>query len=230
MQLSVDDGELRKALELLKTSIPEAAAEAGEAAAKEMAERLRDRIIKLIPDRGGWYDLYKDSIKVVEHAPDKYSVITTVKQISYGNIQAESSLLLISGKDEVSILLSSENPWTLDTLPAIDGGMECDLSVKPAGESEIETWRSHHLANRSKLTRRLEDMGINVLPFDSTLPKVNGKIIADVPFLALRLEYGLGGFPRTAVWTQANAEMAQIARSSDVQKAANNVFADRWFG
>lgn len=224
---SLDDKELQAEINRLRTAIPEAAEAGGGAALKELMERLRDRVIQMIPNKGGWYDLYKKSIKVVDKGSDQYELTTTVAEISFGDIDAENSVITISGDDEASILIGQNGPWTVDTLPALADGINGTLQATP-DVSEVNTIRTRQLANRSSIVNKLKNLGVTVLPFDGTLPKVNGRVYADVPFLAMRLEYGLGGFPRTPIWSRIVTEAETLSKSKAVIERGQGVFAERW--
>ena len=229
MRITIDDAQIRRDVEGLKSSIPEAAQEAGNAALKELAEQLRGRIQDMIPDKGGWYDVYRDSIKVIKISESHFELTTVVTEISPASVSAESSLVWISGSDDVARVLSQHNPWTWDTIPSVKGGLTADLLVRPASPSEVTTFRRSRLNDLTKVKEKVQLHGVPVLPFDATLPKINGKIKADVPFLAKRLEYGLGGFPRTPIWTRISAEGKIVAGREAVLKRGENVFASRWY-
>lgn len=228
MRITVDDGDVRRDLDRLK-QVPLAAQDAGRAQMKKLLEELRDKVIEMIPDLGGWYDLYKKSIKINKLSDDHYELTTTIAEIHYGNINAETSLIWISGGDEASRLLAQSNPWTLDTIPAIDGGMSANMLVRPASEREVGHHRASRLADLPPLKKSLNTIGAKMLKFDSELPKINGRITADVPFLAKRLEYGLGGFPRTPIWSRITREAEVLSKGSTVQDYGQNVFASRWW-
>jgi len=214
----------------MKESIMAAAMMAGNNAAEMIAYRLRDRIRDLIPDKGGWYDLYKASIKVVKLGDDHFEIMTTVAQIKHGDILADSSLIWISGPGAVADILSQSNPWTLDTIPAINGeGLIADMLVKPTNDFEVAKIRSKRLNDLPMVRARINETESQVLDFDSALPEIKGKVTADVPFLTKRLEYGLGGFPRTPIWSRIDYESKLIAGSKDVQEAGQHVFSDRWW-
>ncbi|MGE3483749.1 MAG: hypothetical protein AB7L09_03335 [Nitrospira sp.] len=229
MRITIDDGDLRRDLDQLKETLPNAAQEAGNLQLKKLMEKLKERVIEMIPDKGGWYDLYKKSIKVNELDDDHFELTTTVTQIEYGNIDAERSLIWITGSEDATRIIAQYNPWTLDTVPAITGGLTADLLIRPASESEANTFRTKRLADLDDVEERLKAINVKMLAFDQTLPKINGRITADVPFLAKRLEYGLGGFPRTPIWTRISAEAEILSKDKAVETTGQNVYASRWW-
>lgn len=197
---------------------------------KKLVEELKDRVIEMIPDLGGWYDLYKQSIKINKLGDDHYELTTTITEIQYTTIDAEKSLIWLSGADNAARLLAQYNPWTLDTIPALDGdGLTAGLLVRPASEREVNTIRAQRLADLGDVERKLKPLDVKVLKFDPELPKINGRIMADVPFLAKRLEYGLGGFPRTPIWTRITREAEVLSKGETVQDFGQNVYSSRWW-
>ena len=227
--ISIDTSEFEEEIELLKKSIPKAALEASRAGVHKVAEKLRQQIISSIPDEGGWYDLYKDSIVINVLDEDNVEVTTTINNISYGQIDASDSLIWISGPNAVAQFLGLQNPWPLDMIPALGDGLTADLLVRPASEREVENHRSRLMLDRGRIVSVLtQTYNEVVLEFDPELPNINGKIVADVPFLAKRLEYGLGGFPRVPVWSMADASFNRLVVSKPVTDEMDNVFAARW--
>jgi hypothetical protein len=225
MRITIDDSAVRSDIQHFKKSIPKAAEAGGRAALQELAERLRDRVRAMIPDDGGWYDIYRESIELVEINPDHYELTTKIHEVTFGKVEADSSLIWISGGDSVANVLSQYNPWSLDTIPAIKDGLNCELVVRPASESEVEFHRRRQLHQRVTVEKVVERLGKIVYPLDAELPSINGRILADVPFLARRLEHGLGGFPRTPIWSRIDAEGNILAKDEAVQKQGHDKFA-----
>lgn len=219
----------------MKNRLVPAAEEASRAATKEFGERLRQRVQDMIPNKGGWYDIYRRSIKLTELDKGQWELTTVVREIAPPALPAESSAIWVMPRESTDALLATvvqliakKNPWTLDTIPAIDGGLPADLLIKPASESEVATFRRQRLADRPDLDRSIARLNVEVLDFDANRPVINGKIMADVPFLALRLEYGYGGFPKTPIWARIDTEGAIISQSKAVKVAGYGTFASRW--
>ena len=226
MKFFVDDGELRKSLETLKTTIPAAAKAAGRVSLKELAEKTAQRVRDMIPDEGGWYDIYRDSIRVVELTPDQYEVEANTIEMNYGSLQADRSLLWLTGGDDVARLMATENPWTVDTLPSVKDGITTELIVRPASESETDFHRRRHRSNASELKKTLNTL--NKPLQENELAVINGRTLADVPFLVLRMEYGLGGFPRLPIWNRLDSESDRIKSSSGFGKEGLELFSKNY--
>jgi hypothetical protein len=236
MKITVDDGAVRRDIEHLKNRLIPAAREASLAATKEFAERLRKRVQDMIPNKGGWYDIYKRSIVLNETKEGHWELTTEVREILPAAVPAETSVVTISTisdttKPELAAVvqkIATKGYWTVDTIPAIDGGLPARAKITPASPGEVEYFRRARLLDRPDLDRRIGELGIKVLKFDANLPFVNGRVFADVPFLALRLEYGYGGFPKTPIWSRIDMEGEIISKSKAVQKAGYGTFASRW--
>lgn len=229
MRISIDDGELRKSIESMKVTIPAAAEAAGRMDLKELAEKLAQRVRDMIPDDGGWFDIYRESIQYVEINPDHYEVEAQVTEMKFGSVEADSSLLWFSGGDEIARLLAAGapvygNPWTVDTLPSVAGGITSDLIVRPASESEVDHHRRRQRNNISYYKVMLNRIGKPLQ--ENELAIINGRVLADVPFLVRRLEYGLGGFPRTPIWGRLEAEQGKVQNEREFGKEGYDQFGE----
>lgn len=222
MEITIDDGSIRKRLDSLKTSIPAAAKAASEATSRALAEKLAARIRELIPDEGGWYDIYRSGVQLIEITPGRYEITTNLTQLGFDQIEAATTLLWFSGGDDVGRMLGADNPWTVDTIPSIRGGFSADIVVRPGSEGEVDFHRRRQRANQAAVSLMLERLSRPVDP--NGLPVVNGRVMADVPFLARRLEHGLGGFPRTQIWGRVPAEVARLEDHPDVKAAGQKAF------
>lgn len=222
MQISIDDDSMRKRMEKLKTQLPVAARLGGQAINKQLAYNLEERIRKSIPNNGGWYDIYKDSIRLTEVSPGNYEIGTTLAELEFGKLDAASTIVEFGGGDEVANYLYSRNPWTVDTIPPVKDGIRSDIIVRPGSEAEVDAIRRKQRADGTIVRAALLALQRQVLPDE--LPVINGKVLADVPFLAKRLEFGLGGFPRTQIWGRLPTDASNMSDDRDVTEAGADAF------
>jgi|3_EtaG_2_1085321.scaffolds.fasta_scaffold40148_1 hypothetical protein len=231
MFFKINDKKVVADIKRFKKSIPKAGELASRAVADKVAERIKERVKRMIPNEGGWYDIYRDSVKVIRHGPNSLVVEATVSEIKFGRIPAASSLIWVSSSgDRAASVLSHHNPWTLDTIPAIQGGFTGDLTVRPASESECDVYRRKRRLEMNTVLQQLVSVNAAIARGAGELPRINGRIIADVPFLVQRLEHGLGGFPRVPIWSLLDQEGSKIIQSKSVRAAGASVFAARWRG
>ena len=236
MGFTIDDENIVRDIESMKSAIPEAAKKAGDATTKELVYRLRKFVRDTIPDEGGWYDIYRDSIAVQEFPDGHWELFTRINDIAPEKIPAETSLILIAPKKsddlvavEIAKLLSNLNPWTLDTIPSIYGGLPADLTILPASPGEVEIIRKERLERLPSLKHDITAIDGNVERFDASEPKINGRVVADVPFLAKCLEYGLGGFPRVPIWSRVDQMANSLSGDKTVLAVGQGVFsAEIW--
>lgn len=172
--------------------------------AKQMAAGLSEEVHKRIPDGPGWLQIYRDAIKFQEGEEKGVWEVVGEAQIVLTQVPAAKSLAFFEGMTGLATVLKSFNPWPIDTILAIQGGITADLVVRPASETETMTHRHRHAASQTEIKSKLESIGAVLLPYDR--PEINGKIVADLKFLSLRLEHGLGGFPRVPHWSAAVAQ------------------------
>lgn len=178
--------------------------------AKQTAEEVKDGI----PEGGGWLDIYRDAIREFELSPSEWRVGAET-QIEFTELEAETTLFWFRDGDRAAQILAQYNPWTVDTVPSIPPeGIFADAMVRPASPSEVD----HHRARLSEDMNAIESLlsREGIRPIEDELPYINGKIYADLDFLARRLELGLGGFPRSPHWEPAAHKIPKIARSADV--------------
>jgi hypothetical protein len=204
--------EVQKAFDELPQQIERAATSAGAALAQKIAQRIRE----MVPKEGGWFDVYRRAIDFIEISPTEFGIAGTA-ELPFDQVEADKSLLWFQGGDQAAQVLGQYNPWTIDAIPAVKDGISSDILVRPASESEV----GHH---RVRLKSHLKSIELLLTRVGSELtanglPSINGRVMADLDFLTRRLEFGLGGFPRTPIWTQIEAESDRLADSPSVKKA-----------
>lgn len=173
----------------------------------------------MVPEEGGWYDIYRDAINFIEISPTQWG-IAGLAELPFDKIEADKSLVWFQGSSQESQFLGQYNPWTISEIPAIGGGISGDVLVRPASESEVSFHCRRLRSEMSSIKLLLARLNITVEA--NGLPTINGHVMADIDFLIRRLEFGLCGFPRTPIWTKAAAEVEKIADSQPVSDAFND--------
>ena len=195
----------------LKKELTKRVKAAGGVAARAIAQGLQDEVVSRIPHGDKWLDLYRDAITYLEtNAGDEFAV-AGLSQTKLTTVPAESTQIKIIGQSAVALILAQHNPWTVDTLPAIQGGLPAESEVRPASISEMESHRARLRPILGGVLDQLDRAGAMVVPGE--FPTIGGKVYMDLRFLQLRLEHGLGGFPRTPHWLPAARAAANKADS-----------------
>jgi hypothetical protein len=92
------------------------------------------------------------------------------------------------------------NPWTVDRLPPLAGGISMEAKARPASAVEVKAQRDRLIEAEDSIKTQLLDAGAT---YTDEVPEIQGKVYADVAFMANALEHGLAGFPRTPHWLKA---------------------------
>lgn len=198
--------------------VPARAALARDAVAALVAKRVAEKVKDRIPSGGGWLDIYRESIQFVELEPGAFGV-SGVAEVPFSYLEAEQTLLWFQQGDTTAQILGQYNPWVIDAIPAVQGGIFSDVLVRPASESEVRHHRERLSGQLTSINMLLDRAGVSVEA--NGLPMLNGKVYADLDFMSRRLEYGLGGFPRVPHWGPAVADAERISNSAEVTNALN---------
>lgn len=212
-----------KAIERQMESLPERLELARRALGRHMASRLTKEVRDAIPSGGGWLDLYRDSIQLVEMSDGEFGV-RGIAEVPFSKLEAEQTLLWFLSGDEAAQILSQYNPWTIDAVPAVKGSIFADVIVRPASSSEVNHHRQRLSGSLSSILTLLDRVGVAVEP--NEFPSINGKVYADMDFMSRRLEAGLGGFPRVPHWGPAAGLADKIANSPDARKLVDGILKD----
>lgn len=175
----------------------------------KISSHLVDEVKSRIPNEGGWFDIYRGSIKF-HHQGDLWSVIGEA-DVELTQVPANKSLAFFSGSSRSAAALAAFNPYPIDTIPPVNGGITGDVRIVSASIGEVMAHRERHADSQKDIASALSRQGLSV---DwSERPIINGKVVADLRFLSKRLEHGLGGFPRVPHWTPATRSAERNAES-----------------
>lgn len=175
---------------------------------REIAMQASKSLIKRIAgSKGAWLKIYKDSIKYIEVEGELEWMVAGISDVELSQLPAEETVVEFNAgsNDPISSMMAKYNPWTIDAIPAISGGYIDDIVAKPASETEVSVIRSKLQGQMATILDDLEELNATVEKYGLT--KFNGRIIADIDFMAKRLEYGLGGFERKPHWRPMLADV-----------------------
>lgn len=184
--------DLKKFRKTLKSRVEDAAS----VISKSLSDHIVKEVKSRIPEGGGWLDLYRDAIQFVEVGPLRWAVLAKA-DVELTTVPADKSLLVFSETDFPVML--KWNPWPIDAIPAVTNGYRGKFVVKGASEGEVQARRAVVFDSMDEIRTIMSAQGARIEDFG--IPKINGTVVADLAFLAKRLEHGLGGFPRAPHWT-----------------------------
>jgi len=194
---NIKSNDLRKEIQ---SRLKRAATVAGRAASHRVAEEVRRRI----PNRGGWYLIYRDAIDYKEDPSELRWTVDGLADVKLSALPADETLVDFEGKDQPGAVLQPYNPWPLDLIPTLVGGYKDSIVTRMAGEGAAEAARERITPLLEIIRTQLADIGAD-LGNDATILVIGGKIYADIAFLARRLELGYSGFPHIPHWSIAIA-------------------------
>ena len=196
---------LGKALNDIKLTI-------GDSIAEDLKESLINKISSI--GSGEWLKLYKEAINF-SYSNGRW-VITGEREISADFLDADKNLIIFGNTDAASSVLANYNPWPLDLIPALSRSYS-KITVRLDSESNIEAQRKRILSKWPEIKRKLQEKGYNITEY--SLPKFEGKIVADLGALAKQLEFGLGPFQKQPVWQKTVSELT--GKLTDITKKLN---------
>lgn len=165
-----------------------AAAEAGRA----ISEGIRQEVLKKIPRGEKWLDLYRNALTFLESKDGTSWAVAGISPTKLTYLPAETTQLRLTGEGPIADVVRP-HIWTVDTLPSIAGGYRLSAVIRPASKGEMDSHRKKLEKLLPDIRKKLKEAGATL---DSGFPHIKGKQVIDVRFLQLRLEHGLGGFPR----------------------------------
>ncbi len=182
--------------EALTSRIENANAELG----RQFAANISDEAAAGLPT-GGWFTIYREAIKFFESADGQTWAAAGLWPQSFSTFPGDSTLVTFGGDSTVAGIMAQQNPWPITMIPAIAAGYRATAKARHASSVEMER-------ERKRIDPVLEDVKSALVAAGgaiqvNTFPTIAGTIYADIGFLALRLEHGLGGLPRIPVWARA---------------------------
>lgn len=106
-------------------------------------------------------------------------------------------------RDRTVTVLEKYNPWTWDTLPFTPGRSDAVIVTRRVREREMTKVAEARKGDKRKWQKELSAAGARVRKRNLAnvkVPKRKAKVVPDLAFEALRLEFGLGGSESKAHW------------------------------
>lgn len=181
-------------------------------AGRAIAGGIQKTVLNKIPSGEKWLDLYREAIQYLESRTHDAWTVAGLSPTALITVPAESTQIKIMGGENASVvanILAGHNPWTVDTLPAISGGIPAEAEVRPASTSEMAAHRLRLSGVLAAVIEQLQSAGAQV---SDGFPQIGGKVFIDLVFLQMRLEHGLGGFPRVPHWLPAARQAANKSK------------------
>lgn len=175
------------------------------------AKYVLNELLERIPKTEEWFP-YRASLEIakVTGTPRELSAYTlrsNVRDRRVRQVDAPKTVLYIRSKSrlrrvkpEIEIL-EKYSPWTLQTLPFMPKRGDALVITRRVSKREVAEIEKQRMKDRPKWRRDLDRAGHREINKDNKLklsPKA--RMLPDVAFEALRLEFGLGGVKGKPHW------------------------------
>lgn len=205
------------------------------------AEKVRGALLEKIP-RNGWSE-YREALKVSRVTGDlgganAFSVYADPKARKVREVDEPKTLLYIRSrrrlkrvKPEIQVL-EKYSPWTLETLPFTPKRSDAQLVSRTVTKREVKKVTKARLRDRKQWRHELLRAGVPLpkprLGAEGAVPKV----VPDVAFEAMRLEFGFGvkGVPhwRPAIRSLMGPGVAEFRRDPQIRGAFTKAGFTDW--
>jgi hypothetical protein len=153
-----------------------------------------------------------------ESAAD-YAVFAESQPISDREIDSATSVLYVRpkktfmGKVRKEVLvLAKYSPWTSEMLPFSPQKNEAVIVVRKVSKHEVKAVTRQREADEPEWKKALEEAGVRNVHRNEKLPELKTKVIQDLAFDALRLEFGYGGAKAVPHWRPGVREALHLVR------------------
>lgn len=172
-------------------------------------EMLYENLLALIPGDPAWFS-YRRAIRRARVGAKSLKAYAVYVRPTFGRdrpIEGQKEVLYIRPRKsrarpmapEVEIL-AKYNPWTMSMLPFSPKRNQATIVTRRASEREIKSIERQRKKDRPKWKKDLQEVGIRNVFRTEPLKKVDTKVVEDVAFSGLRLEFGYGGTKRVPHW------------------------------
>jgi hypothetical protein len=175
--------------------------QAQQALAHEVTNKILEEVKAKIPT-GGWYTIYRRSLTYFANAAGDWWAVAGLWPVPLTEFPGDATLVLLEGKDPITVTLQGWNPWPMDQIPALAGdGIPGTAIARPASQTDVEKRREAILGVKKDIDEALSKIGAQRV--EGTLPVIAGKTYADIVYMAKALEHGLAGLQRIPHWVAA---------------------------
>lgn len=101
---------------------------------------------------------------------------------------------------KVVAALQQHNPWTLATIPFLPTQREARVVSRVSSEREVKVVSDARMADRAVWHRKLARAGFSLNPKRLRPPVHSGRLLPDVAFEGVRVEFGYGGASAQPHW------------------------------
>lgn len=220
---------------------------------RKVAEYASNKFIEMITENISkdteWKKQYIDSFEMKEFDDlepfQEGFAITASMSDDLQNIDAGRTLFLfrkvegMTGVARLSSLMNQYNPWTMETIPPIEGGSGYAMPtvIRRVTKSEVEEISGKKKSDNTptSVADQIEEMGYSV---DWNIsPKIEGELYWDIPWMALRAEFGAGFLAPDMHWRNTISKFKRsiikdIENSAKIQEAFEsyllNPESDNW--
>jgi hypothetical protein len=172
-------------------------------------EMLYEGLLGLIPGDPAWFS-YRRSLHKARVGPKSLMAYAVYARPTAGRdrpIEGRKEVLYIRPRrnrarpiaPEVEIL-AKYNPWTMSMLPFSPKRNQAVIVTRRASEREINSIERQRKRDRPQWRKDLQEVGVRNVQRTEPLKKVDTKVVEDVAFAGMRLEFGFGGTKRVPHW------------------------------
>lgn len=196
------------------------------------AQQTLAGVVANIP-AGKQYASYRGLLKLVRVGPKGwgggvYAVYGKPKLGAQAAIDASRTILYVQVKRNRMtppspdvVVLAKYSPWTLETLPFSPKRNEAAVVTRKVRKREVQTVTAQRRDDESEWKAALDKAGTRRVHKNVTPPELKTKMVQDIAFEALRLEFGYGGVRAAPHWRPAVREAVQHVKR--LWKTKNNV-------
>jgi hypothetical protein len=170
-------------------------------------EATRQNLAGLIPKSAAWRS-YRRAIRTAMVGSGAYAVY--VRPARARTIDGKKEVLYIRPRrsrlqpvSEAVEILAKYNPWTLSMLPYSPKRNEAVTVTRRVSARELKSIEKQRQQDQPAWRKEFLDAGVTLPARAAPVQKLDTKVVSDVAFAGMRLEFGYGGVKRVPHWKPA---------------------------